>query len=340
MANNKSGISLIAVYKAFGTTESCLAYLEAARWPEGVRCVVCGSKELSKFVTNETTREITDEHGAVIKTARVPARHLYQCNEETCRFQFSATAGTIFDKSHLPLPVWFQAVALIVNAKKSVSAKQMQRDLGVNYRTAWHLNHRIREAMQSEHGLFSGTVEADETFVGGKYDRRRKRERCEKQPVFGAVQRGTEDLVSQVRAFPIPTPSTTVLTGAVRGTVSIKADLLVTDQWRGYKQVGKEYHHETVNHIALEYVRKGDPRRIHTNSIENFWSLFKRGVIGSFHQVSVKHLHRYLNEFSFRFNGRESEDLFGLIITNLVIGTALRYKTLTAKASAEPPDEL
>ena len=230
MANNKNGISLIAVYKAFGTTEACLAYLEAARWPEGVRCVVCGGKEVSKFVTNETTREITDENGSVIKTARVPARHLYQCNQETCRFQFSATAGTIFDKSHLPLPVWVQAVALIVNAKKSVSAKQMQRDLGVNYRTAWHLNHRIREAMQSEGGLFNGTVEMDATYVGGKWDKRRKRAHYDKtQAVSGVLQRRNETLPSQVKAFPIPTEIKPVVLGIIREHVSVEA-MIMTDE--------------------------------------------------------------------------------------------------------------
>ena len=175
MANNSNGISLIGICKTFGTTEACLNYLEAARWPEGVRCLVCGTDKVSKFVTNETVREITDDQGSVVKTRRVPARHLYQCNEETCRFQFSATSGTIFDKSHLPLPVWFQAVAIIINAKKSVSAEQMKRDLGVSYRTAWFLNHRIREAMKEDRGLFSGTVEIDATFVGGRYDKRRKR---------------------------------------------------------------------------------------------------------------------------------------------------------------------
>src|ERR1019366_6051673 len=173
MAKNNNGISLIGIYKTFGSTEACLAYLEAARWPEGVRCLLCGTDKVSKFVTNETEREITDDQGSVGKTHRVPARHLYQCNEGTCRFQFSATSGTIFDKSHLPLPVWFQAVALIINAKKSLSAKQMERDLGVNYRTAWFLNHRIREAMQGELGLFGGTVEVDATFHGGRYDERR-----------------------------------------------------------------------------------------------------------------------------------------------------------------------
>lgn len=236
--------------------------------------------------------------------------------------------------SHLPLTQWFMAAALMCNAKKGLSAKQMERDLGVSYRTAWYLCHRIRKAMEDgAPGLLTGTVEADETFIGGKYDRRGKRERHAKQPVFGAVQRGTEDSVSKVRAFPIPTPSAMVLTGAVKGTVSVEADLLVTDQWGGYKKVGKLYRHETVNHIALEYVRKGDPRMISTNAIENFWSLFKRGLIGSFHKVSVKHLRRYLDEFTFRFNNREAEDLFALVMLNLVIASGIKYAELTAKTS-------
>jgi hypothetical protein len=191
MAAKTNGYTLIEVYKTFGTTEACLNYLEAARWPEGVRCLTCGASTVSKFVTNETIRETCDDHGNVTKESRVPARHLYQCNELTCRFQFSATSGTIFDKSHLPLPIWFQAVALIINAKKGLSAKQMQRDLGVNYRTAWFLNHRIREAMQSPEGLFgtAGTVEIDATFHGGVFDARRKRAKYGKQPVAGILQR-------------------------------------------------------------------------------------------------------------------------------------------------------
>ena len=109
--------------------------------------------------------------------------------------------------------------------------------------------------------------------------------------------------------------------------------MFITDEWRGYQRVGKLYRHETVNHIALEYVRKGDPRKIHTNSIENFWSLFKRGLIGSYHKVSVKHLRRYLDEFSFRFNNRYAEDLFGLVVLNLVITKGIKYSELTAKPS-------
>jgi transposase-like protein len=334
MAKQTAGISLIQVYKTFGTTEACVAYLEAARWPEGVRCPVCGSDKISKFVTNETVRETTDDQGNVINTARVPSRHLYQCKEETCRFQFSATSGTIFDKSHLPLPIWFQAVALIINAKKSISAKQMERDLGVSYRTAWFLNHRIREAMQSPEGLFGGTVEIDATYHGGRYDERRKRVRHDKQAVAGVLQRATETEPSKVKAFPIQTEIKPVMWGVVRDHVRLDAAIYTDDHgaYRGLK--GEGLNHEIVNHSRKEYVRG----KVHSNGIEGFWSLFKRGVIGSFHQVSVKHLHRYLNEFSFRFNNREAEDLFGLIIIQLAIGNALRYKALTAKTASAPND--
>jgi transposase-like protein len=327
MANKGSAMNLIAIYKTFGTTEACLNYLEVARWPEGVRCLVCGDKNVSKFVTNETIREDCDDEGNVTKTSRVPARHLYQCNESTCRFQFSATSGTIFDKSHLPLPVWFQAVALIINAKKGLSAKQMQRDLGVNYRTAWFLNHRIREAMKDESGgLFTGTVEIDCTFVGGKFDKRRKRQRWDKPAVAGVMQRGIEENgPSKIRTFRVAGETHKAMMPVIDHNVA-KDALVYTDSARVYMKLGNSRSHEVVNHNDGEYVRG----TVHTNSVEGFWSLFKRGVIGSFHQVSIKHLHRYLNEFSFRFNNRENEELFALLITNLVAGKALRYRMLTS----------
>jgi hypothetical protein len=164
----KNTRSLIDVQKQFGTTAACIAYLEAMRWPDGVRCLVCGGDKISKFVTNETERERTNRKG-VTKTVRVPARHLYTCLEPTCGFQFSPTAGTIMHDSHLPLSQWFMAAALMCNAKKGLSAKQMERDLGVSYRTAWYLCHRIRKAMEDgAHGLLTGVVEADEMFVGGR----------------------------------------------------------------------------------------------------------------------------------------------------------------------------
>lgn len=283
----KNAPSIIDVKTKFGTTEQCVAYLEKMRWPDGVRCLVCGGSKISKFVTNETTRERTNRKG-VTKEVRVPARHLYTCLEPTCGFQFSPTAGTIFHDTHLPLEKWFQSVALMCNAKKGLSAKQMERDLGVTYRTAWYLNHRIRKAMEDgAPGLLTGTVEADEYYHGGAFDKRRKRERHQAQAVFGAIQRSKEGEPSKVRSFPIPTNSATIITAAVKNTVSTDADLFITDEAGWYKKAGKPYRHETVSHIKLEYVRKGDPRSIHTNSIENFWSLFNRGVVGSFHKVSV-----------------------------------------------------
>jgi len=334
----KNAPSIIDVKTKFGTTEQCVAYLEKMRWPDGVRCLVCGGSKISKFVTNETTRERTNRKG-VTKEVRVPARHLYTCLEPTCGFQFSPTAGTIFHDTHLPLEKWFQAVALMCNAKKGLSAKQMERDLGVTYRTAWYLNHRIRKAMEDgAPGLLTGVVEADEYYHGGVYDKRRKRERHQTQPVFGAIQRSKNGETSKVRSFPIPTNSSTIITAALKNTISTDADLFITDEASWYKKAGKPYRHETINHIRLEYVRKGDPRSIHTNSIENFWSLFNRGVVGSFHKVSVKHLRRYLDEFTFRFNNRKAEDLFGLVMLNLVIAAGIKYADLV-KNEEEPKDD-
>lgn len=326
--------SLIETAKNFGTEEQCLAYLEAMRWPDGLTCLRCGSDKVARIVTNETTRERKNRKGEIVEV-RVPARRLYQCNNDGCRYQYSATTGTIFDKSHLPLAKWFMAVALVANAKKGVSAKQMQRDLGVNYRTAWFLDHRIREAMQDEAGLFGGTVEVDATFIGGRYDPRRKRAAYDKQAVAGVMQRGEDGEPSKVKAFPVEREIKQVMTGVVQDHIAPGADIM-TDDHKAYISLGKSgWKHQIVSHSKEEWVRG----HVHTQGIESFWSLFKRGLIGSFHSVSVKHLHRYLNEFSFRFNQRECEDLFALIIMNLAIGNALRYKALIGKTS-EPQQEI
>ena len=329
------GQSLIETAKQFGTEEQCLAYLEAMRWSDGLRCLSCGSDKVSKIVTNETTRERKNRKGEIVEV-RVPARRLYQCNNEGCRYQYSATTGTIFDKSHLPLAKWFLAVAITANAKKGVSAKQMQRDLGCSYPTAWFLDHRIREAMQDGTlGLFDGTVEVDATYIGGRYDPRRKKStKFDKQAVAGVMQRGSEGEPSKVKAFPVAKEIVPIMTGVIRDNISLEASIMTDEHgaYRGLTKLGRN--HQIVRHSTKEYVRGN----VHTNSIENFWSLFKRGLIGSFHQVSVKHLHRYLNEFSFRFNAREAEDMFAMIIMNLAIGNALRYKTLTAKTSEPAPE--
>jgi transposase-like protein len=186
---HRIGPSLIDTAKVFATEENCHLYLESARWPEGVRCLKCDHNKISKFTVKGVKREYAD--GAVKPT---PDRFMYQCLNPKCKYQFAATTGTIFSDTHLPLSKWMLAVALMCNAKKGISAKQMERDLGVSYKTAWYLCHRIRKSMEEgAPGLLTGTVEADETYVGGRYDRRRKRGPHENSLLLGFLNAAPMD---------------------------------------------------------------------------------------------------------------------------------------------------
>lgn len=185
-------MNLIDVAKQFGTPEACNDFLEKMRWPEGVECFHCDSKRVSKYVKQAGTRMRHSRKSGKLEEKAVPARILYVCLD--CKKQFSVTEGTIFNDTHLPLEKWFHAVALMVNAKKGLSAMQLQRDLSTAYKTSWYLAHRIRKAMglieQADDQPLSGTVEVDETFMGAKkYDKRRKRGPHQKEPVFGMVER-------------------------------------------------------------------------------------------------------------------------------------------------------
>jgi hypothetical protein len=321
----RHSLSLIEVESQFGTEHACLDYVASMRWPNGVRCLKCGEGRVSRIVTNETEREVTNRKGEVT-IRRVPSRLVFQCNVKGCRHQFSPIAETIFTDTHLPLTTWFKAIALIANAKKGISALQMQRDLKVNYRTAWHLNHRIREAMLSEQGLFGGVVEVDATFHGGKFDPRRQRAAYDKQAVAGIMQRGSEAGPSKVKAFPVEKENAKVMRKVVRENVALDAEIM-TDEHGAYMRLSKDgWKHEIVIHSQEEWTRG----KVHTQGIENFWSLFKRQIHGQHHWVSIKHLHRYLDECAFKFNNREAENIFAMIVLNLAIGEALRYKTLTA----------
>ena len=310
-------MNLIDVTRDFATEDACLDYLETMRWPSSVACVSCGSVKVSRII-----RE---------KASKNRRTRIYQCLEKGCKHQFTSTSGTIFHDTHLPLRKWFMAIALICDAKKGMSALQLQRHLTdgkkkMSYRTAWHLCHRIRKAMEeSPDGLLRGTVEIDETYLGGRYDKRRKRQPYEKMPVVGLIERK-----GKIEVHPIPTASKQVLVGIVRGRVAPDAHVM-TDELAAYKSVGQTHRHSVINHIR-EYVR-GD---VHTNSIENFWSLLKRGVIGSYHKISIKHLPRYLAEFTYRFNRRERQQyLFAETTRNLLNGKALKYSTLTASTVSE-----
>lgn len=292
--------TLIELFEKFNSEDRCRDFLEVLRWPSGVCCVRCGNVEVSK-------RE---------------KRHQYECHG--CRYQFSVTAGTVFHDSHLPLWKWFLAAYLICDSKKGMSANQMHRMLKVSYKTAWYLCHRIREAMKIEASeKLRGIVEADETLVGGRYDKRRKRAGWEKPCVVGVIKRGGE-----VRAEKIPSRGARAISAFVRESVE-PGSQLVTDEYAGYEKVGKDYEHKTVTHSKLQYV----DGLAHTNSIENFWSLFKRGVVGQFHKVSEKHLDRYLYEFTYRHNGRDDADLFPQTLRSLVNGKALPFEKLTEKTA-------
>lgn len=291
-------MNLPELIERFGSEDKCRAYLEQLRWPNGIACPRCGGMHISRLVK----------------------RNQFDCG--SCRYQFSVTAGTLFHDSHLPLWKWFLAIYLMGESKKGISAKQLQRTLGVSYKTAWYLAHRIRDAMgEDDQPLLRGIVEADEAYHGGKkHGMGRGPQATGKQMIMGVVERDGE-----VRLRVGPTASKAFLQGFLREHVHDDAKAIYTDEWRGYVGIGDTNTiHEVVKHSAHEYVR-GD---VHTNTIEGVWSLFKRSVIGSFHQVSVKHLPAYLDELEFRFNNRGNPFLFRDTLLVLLKGDALPYRKL------------
>lgn len=316
-------MDLITIATELNTEDKCLAYLEKIRWPEGVRCIQCGGEKISKIVTAESKRK---------NGRKIPARRLYECLNPECAIQFTAKAGTLFNDSHLPLTKWFLAVALIKNAKKGMSARQLERDLKVSHQTAWHLYHRIRESMLGNAEVFAGTIEMDEVFIGGRFDPRRHNNRNDnKTAVVGVLQRGQDGQPSRVQATPVAQVAKETIQHIVAERVSFDA-AIYTDEGSHYRHLAKTRKHEIVIHSKGEYARG----EVHVNSLEGFWSLVKRQIIGQHHWVSVKHLQSYLNERAYVFNHRKEEDLFALIIAALAIGAPLPYSVLTA--DVEPSD--
>ena len=227
--------------------------------------------------------------------------------------------------SHLPLRKWFMAIFLMCQAKKGISAKQMERTIGVAYRTAWYLCHRIREAMGNE--PFSGptllgVVEVDETLMGGKAKGKGHGYKGNKQWVAGAIQRG-----GKVRLERIPNIKRKTLHAFIQRTVKDEAEAIYTDELKSY--IGVDDHdtrHETVNHSEEQWV-VGD---VHTNSIEGVWSLFKRSIVGAFHKMSEKHMDRYLDELEWRYNNRKNDHIFMDTLTRIVGTEPLEYRKLVA----------
>ncbi|MGP0076277.1 MAG: IS1595 family transposase [Bryobacteraceae bacterium] len=328
------GKSLISIQEELGTEEQCLAFLETLRWPHGVRCLKCGKDKISKFTTKESERKspyISKKTGQATKHL-IPSRQLYQCLNHECGYQFTATTGTIFNDSHLELRKWMLAVAIMCNAKKGVSAKQLQRDIEVSYKTAWYLSHRIREAMAV--GNFNdqkldSVLEIDETFVGGKAPKGSPKY-FSKTPVVGIRQRGGD-----LRFFKAEDVTSGTLAKFIEENVSPNVEKVMTDEWTAYPKAMIEAgihgsKHHTIRHKSQVYAI-GD---VYTNSVESAFSLLKRGIIGSFHKISIKHLDRYLQEFSFRFNNRNNQELFALTVAALVLGIPLPYAKLIAESSS------
>jgi len=254
---HRIGKGIIDVTKQFSSEAACQAYLEAARWPNGVRCLYCGGDRISKFTAKGRTR--TKKDGT---TAQSPDRHLYQCLNKGCKHQFTVGDGTIFNDTHLSLSKWFMAAGLMCNAKKGISAKQMEHDLGVSYKTAWYLCHRIRKAMNENGGdLFSGVVEADETYVGGRYDKRRRRAKYDKEPVFGIAERG-----GKARTWHVPQVNRYHVISKLRDNISIDATTVYTDESPMYKRMPEGLKHDIVNHSEKEWVRG----ECHTGTIDGF----------------------------------------------------------------------
>jgi transposase-like protein len=294
-------MNLMTLMEDCDTQDECRVILEELRWPDGPKCPRCQSAKIS----------------------RVRKRFQYDC--DSCRYQFSVTAGTMFQDTHISLVKWFAAIYLMMESKKGMSANQLKRTLRVGYQTAWFLCHRIRKAIEEakKNPQLAGTVEVDEIYVGGKYDARRKRERYDKQAVIGLLQRdGTFE------ARTIKRPTRKILTGIVRDRVS-KGATVYTDELPAYKSLSETHQHGSVMHHRDEWVR-GD---VHTNSVESAWSLFKRSIVGSFHQISRKHMDAYLDEFEWRFNNRENPFLFRDTLIRLLSSSKMEYKELIKKTA-------
>jgi len=295
----KQEINLVNLVERFHSEERCRTYLEELRWPNGIACPRCGSTSIS----------------------RLYKRNQFDC--DSCEYQFSVTSGTIFHDSHLPLWKWFLTAYMMVEAKKGVSANQISRTVRVSYKTAWYLCHRIRDTMTVDNPKpLSKIVEVDETWVGGKKKYVGHGYKGNKVVAAGAVQRNGE-----VRLEKLDSRDRETLHGFIRKYTAPDTEAIYTDDWPAYKGIADhDTRHETVCHSNDEWVR-GD---VHTNTIENVFSLFKRSVVGSYHKVSRKHLDAYLDELEWRFNNRENPYLFRDTLLKLVKSDNLEYKKLTS----------
>lgn len=308
--------SLLEAVKYFADKDIALDFVRAMRWPQGVTCPHCQAPDPSFLKT----------------------RRIWKCR--SCRKQFSAKVGTIFEDSPLPLSKWLPAIWMLANAKNGVSSYELGRALGVTQKTAWFMLHRIRLAMQSEsNGRLGGEVEIDETYIGGqarfmprerhkRVMRGRKAGNVGKTAVMGVLSRDARKGVSTVRAEVSPTPR--VHKKQARAFVESHVEpgaTIYTDQLKSYIQLREDYDHKVIDH-AKEYARG----QVHINGLECFWSLLKRGIRGTYVSVEPFHLFRYLDEQVFRFNHRKTKDVARFIdVARRIMGKRLTYAELIGK---------
>ena len=306
-------IDLSTLMARFSCEIKCREYLERLRWPSGPACAKCGGKEFARVQGRESIQRCT-----------------------ACQTHLSVMAGTVFNDSHLPLQKWFLATFILTQSKKGVSACQIQRMLGIGgYKTAWYLCHRIRSAMvESQRGKLDGTVEMDETYIGGKTHNVlgkswRRGNAHTKEVVIGIRRRDGE-----LRFFHAEDAKKGTLARYIRENISEDVSVIVTDELAAYPAAlgNLERKHETVNHSRKEYVRLGTD--IHTNTVESAFSLLKRGIVGTWHKISAKHLQSYLEEMEFRFNRRKSETLFQDTLRHMVNAPVLTFQKLTKEKAA------
>jgi transposase-like protein len=303
--------TLVQAVRYFSNPDVSLAFLAGLRWPDGVTCPICGSKENSFLKT----------------------RRIWKC--KGCGKQFSVKLGTVFEDSPIGLDKWLPAIWLLVNAKNGISSYELHRALGVTQKTAWFMLHRIRLAMQTKTFTkrFKGEVEVDETFIGGRARFMHKDKKARvitstgpagKAAVIGLLERhGLDGKTSRVRAGVVGTIRRRVLHGAIHATCEPGSEIF-TDDLDSYKKLDEQFIHKVIDHA--ECYAKGN---IHTNGLENFWSLLKRGIKGTYVAVEPFHLFRYLDEQVFRFNNRKTKDVARFIdAVGSIIGKRLTYANL------------
>jgi transposase-like protein len=282
-------MNIVQVYKQFPTQDDCIKHLEQVRWGEAPKCPYCNS-------TNQSP---------------LPKEKRYHCNN--CNTSFSVTVGTIFHKTKIDLQKWFVAISLVLNAKKGYSARQLGRDIDVTKDTAWRVFMQIRRAFVEQKELMEGIVEADETFIGGKEKNKHADKKkpggqggANQTPVIGVLQRDGKVVAKKAKDTKQGT-----LKRFINENVSI-GSILSTDEKRAYRALADKYEHISCNHKEKKYVNG----LAHTNTLEGFWSLFKRGIVGQYHQISVKYMDKYLSEFCFRYSHRsvDANALFSRVI--------------------------